>query len=103
MNPLDRLIGLREKDERLVLGLSSGTSADGVDAALVRIRGNGTSLSLETVLGRTYPYGEVLQKSVTALGTADTAAVCRLNFVLGEFFADCAKRIATSGEATLTA
>ncbi len=88
MKPLDRLLALRDKPERLVLGLSSGTSADGVDAALVRIRGNGLETIAEVVAGKTYPYTEGLRRTALSLGDAPASKVCIANFAIGEFFAD---------------
>jgi anhydro-N-acetylmuramic acid kinase len=99
MKPLERLMALRDKEERLVLGLSSGTSADGVDAVLVRIRGSGTAIRVEVVRGRTYPYPPALHTSVRELRTV--ADVCRVNFDVGEYFAECAKNLIA--EAGLTA
>jgi anhydro-N-acetylmuramic acid kinase len=87
LRPLDRLNAIRDKDERLVLGLSSGTSADGVDAALVKIRGCAIETEIEVVAGRTYPYDRAVRERVVSLGSAGTADICRANFALGEFFA----------------
>ena len=99
MKPLDRLAGLRDQADRLVIGLSSGTSADGVDAALVRITGDGVSTRVELMAGRTYPYEPVVKDAILRLPGGSVAEVCRMNFVLGELFAEAA--IALAKEAGL--
>ncbi len=90
MKPLERLVAIAAKDERLVLGLSSGTSADGVDAALVRIRGSGTVTALEMVAGACHPYPPALKAAILRADGVDD--VCRLNVDIGECFADVALR-----------
>lgn len=55
----------------LYLGLISGTSADGIDAALVRFEGAGESLRCELVHGRTLPWDETLRASLIALGQGE--------------------------------
>ncbi|MEL1263133.1 anhydro-N-acetylmuramic acid kinase [Pseudoxanthomonas putridarboris] len=52
----------------LYLGLISGTSADGIDAALVRFEGSGESLRCELVRGRTYAWHDTLRVPLIALG-----------------------------------
>jgi anhydro-N-acetylmuramic acid kinase len=87
---LKRVTDLLAKEETLVVGLLSGTSADGVDAALVRIRGSGLATKAEIVAFRTVPYPAKLREQVLALGRGLVPDLCRLNFVLGERFADAA-------------
>lgn len=72
---------------RLILGLMSGTSHDGVDAALTRIRGRKVSLLRHYHL----PYPPSLRQKIRAAFTEACAAdICRLNFELGEVFARAA-------------
>jgi anhydro-N-acetylmuramic acid kinase len=77
----------------LVLGMMSGTSADGIDAALVRISGAPPSLSakLEGHYHARFP-ARVRQAILRlANGSATTTAeISQLNFLLGEQFARAA-------------
>ena len=84
----------------IYVGLMSGTSADGIDAALVRIRDQEGALfdliGFETV---TFPEAlrrEILEVADRQTGTVDR--VCRLDAVLGEWFAKATnKLLAASG------
>lgn len=64
-----------------VIGLISGTSVDGIDAALVEISGLETDLKVQLVAGATYPYPETLRSQIlavcggAALSMADLAAL----------------------------
>jgi anhydro-N-acetylmuramic acid kinase len=84
---------LARKDPRLVVGLISGTSADGVDAALVEITGAGLQATLRLVAGLTHPFpagdrAEVFQMFDPAAASIDR--VTRFDFRLGELFGDAA-------------
>ncbi|MGC8783631.1 MAG: anhydro-N-acetylmuramic acid kinase [Armatimonadota bacterium] len=74
----------------MVIGLMSGTSMDGIDAALVRIHEAGASLQVETLAFRTNPYPPDVQAELarTIRGETGVAEICHLNFLLGELFAD---------------
>jgi len=75
--------------KKLAVGLMSGTSADGVTAALVEFKGR----KIRVLSCRTYPYAAELQKRVWAAKKLDTGGLSRLNFELGEIFARAAGQI----------
>jgi anhydro-N-acetylmuramic acid kinase len=59
-----------------VIGLMSGTSVDGIDAALVEITGTTLDLRVELLAGETYPYPERLRSQILAVcGGAKLAMV----------------------------
>ena len=77
-----------------VIGLMSGTSADGVDAVLVDIRGSGHDLKIRLRAHRTFPYPPAFRVRLLEAMTSGTVAdVCHLNVVLGEWFAKAALRL----------
>jgi len=76
-----------------VLGLMSGTSADGIDAALVDIYGAPPDLDVELISFTHVPFSAEQRAQVFALfdprtGTVDH--ICYMNFQLGEWFAAAA-------------
>lgn len=90
---MEKLKRLMEKDSRLVIGLMSGTSTDGIDAVLVRIEGCGIATKLQTLGFISLPYERAFADHLlgTAKGDAGgTADLCLLNFALGHRFADAA-------------
>jgi len=81
------------KDAMIVAGVMSGTSADGINVALVRIRrGRGRSRHTIELLGHAeYSYPPKVRAAVLGAMNATEARVAdlaRLNFVLGELYAD---------------
>jgi anhydro-N-acetylmuramic acid kinase len=81
---------------RLAVGLMSGTSMDGIDAALVRISGppEKPRVRLQTFL--TIPYSAWLQKRLLAIAGGDrttAAELSSLNMLLGELFGFAAARV----------
>ena len=85
--------GDARSQSQYVLGMMSGTSADGIDVALARISGAPPNLSakLEGFYAVTYSGGvreEILR--IANLGAANSAHISQLNFALGELFARAA-------------
>jgi len=81
----------------LVMGLISGTSADGIDVALVRVtpgRSAGfVDLNARLVDFHTFPYPAAIRKEVLRIadgGASSSAEISNLNFALGEQFARAA-------------
>ena len=62
-----KLQPLADKKERVVIGLMSGTSCDGIDAALVRISGSHTSIKVKEEAFISLPYEDAVRNRLLAL------------------------------------
>jgi anhydro-N-acetylmuramic acid kinase len=89
-DPLARLLALRTQPSRLVLGLLSGTSADGTDAALCEIGGAGEATDMHVLAFATVPFSRALRERIFGLGQAANAELADVDVLLGEAFADAA-------------
>jgi anhydro-N-acetylmuramic acid kinase len=89
----------------LIVGLMSGTSLDGIDAALVRVDG-GTEADVraETVGWLTVPYTDERRESIHRAIVAGTAeALCGLHADLGEWLAEAVVRVCAASDVDVDA
>jgi anhydro-N-acetylmuramic acid kinase len=78
------------KKNMIVAGVMSGTSADGIDVALVRL-GARSRTRFELLGHAAYPYPKKVRAAVLAAMNSSRASVAdlsRLNFLLGELYSD---------------
>src|SRR5580704_4416412 len=88
------------RNSRLLVGLISGTSMDGIDAALVRISGAAEHPHVRLLAFETVPYVDSLRKRLLAIagGESTTAEeLNRLHTVLGAAFGQAAMRVCRRG------
>jgi anhydro-N-acetylmuramic acid kinase len=72
-----------------VAGIMSGTSLDGIDVAIVDIRGK----KIEPVAFHTIPYPKTVREAILGVSNTmtHTAAIARLHFLLGELYAEAVR------------
>lgn len=74
----------------IVAGVMSGTSADGIDVALVQCIGRAWKTRVKLLAHEEYPYPSAVRNAVLSMMNAQAVSVAdlsRLNFVLGELYA----------------
>ena len=82
---------LWNKPQRLVIGLMSGTSADGIDAALTRISGCGTETRVELLHFLFAPFPPAVRERILRLaegGETSTRELCLLKTLLGQLYGE---------------
>jgi len=95
-DPLRRLLELRARPRRRVIGLLSGTSADGTDAALCELEGAGETTRLVSSTFVTTPFPRALRERIFRLAQADASELVDLDVLLGEAFAEAALEVAVA-------
>lgn len=87
MNPyVGKLHAIACREERLIVGLMSGTSLDGLDVALCRVAGSGRNTSLHLEQFRTIPYTREVREQIRmvfAKRTIDQQVLCGLHAHIG--------------------
>jgi anhydro-N-acetylmuramic acid kinase len=82
----------------IVAGVMSGTSADGINVALVRLSARGQECPRYTLLAHEeYPFPAPVRRAILEMMNAELARVAdlaRLNFLLGELYAEAVAKTA---------
>lgn len=82
----------------IVAGVMSGTSADGINVAIVDLRTRGRGRPRHTLLGHAeYPFPAAVRRAILAMMNAESARVAdlaRMNFLLGELYAEAIAKTA---------
>jgi anhydro-N-acetylmuramic acid kinase len=96
---IEKLYHIANKPERLIIGLMSGTSLDGLDIALCRFRGNGGETDVEILKFETISYGNSFKEEIKSVFSKDQVSlekVCLLNPWVGlthaKMILDCLKK-----------
>lgn len=86
---MEKLINLIKKNEKLAVGIMSGTSLDGIDVALVKINGHGENTAVKLIDFLTIDYDDKTQKKIieaSMVNSSNVELISLLNFELGEKF-----------------
>lgn len=88
---MKELSEIANKSKKRIVGLMSGTSADGVDAALIELDNSGVSIQLKLFSFHFLPYPDEIRERIFELFSPETGSVdkiCQMNFLLGRLFAE---------------
>lgn len=102
---IDKLYKIAQKEERLIIGLMSGTSMDGLDVALCKFRGSGGNTEVNIIAFETIGFTEDIKdeiRKIFAKSTIEFQQLCMLNPWIGNLHAeiinDCLKKWNISSE-----
>ena len=81
----------------------SGTSLDGIDVAIVDITGSGFKAKINVLTSHSVPYPKKVREALLAVSntSAFTGDISRLNFMLGELYAEALEETAERAEIPL--
>lgn len=96
---ISKLCGIAAKESRIIIGLMSGTSLDGLDIALCRFSGSGHETEIKIMAFETVNYDENFKNQVRSIfskRSVDLEKVCLLNAWIAQQHAgmilDCLKK-----------
>src|SRR5579863_7617198 len=81
-----------------IAGIMSGTSLDGIDVAIIDITGSGFKAKINVLTSHSVPYPRKIREALLAVSGAGVSAfpgdISRLNFLLGELYAEALEETA---------
>ena len=89
---MNKFQSLLRKKERVIAGVLSGTSVDGIDVVLLKINGKGNSMKIDIIDFKTFPVLKSLKKKIIECSSVNNYSlldICRLNVVIGRLFSKC--------------
>lgn len=96
IKPAEWFKNYAEKPVRQLVALHSGTSANGIDAAVVRISGSGETAKAQLVKHITWDYPEEVRTKIFEVFNpkiANISKICQANFLLGKLLAEAAQAV----------
>ena len=83
---------MNELEVKKVIGLMSGTSCDSIDAGLCEVY---PDMSVKLIKGINYKYPPHIKEKIFQIfrGEASVSDICKINFAIGECFADAANTL----------
>lgn len=82
-----------QQERRLAVGMMSGTSVDGIDAALIEISGSDSRPTVKLIAFENKPFPPAVREKIFELFRKEAATVDKvgyMNFLLGEIYAESA-------------
>lgn len=92
---MKKFLSLFNKKSRIVIGVLSGTSVDGVDTVLLKVRGNGINIKIDVLDFESYPIKKGLKEFIlkcSSINNGNAEDICKLNFLVGHLFAQSIKK-----------
>src|SRR5579885_3491317 len=87
-----------------IAGIMSGTSLDGIDVAIIDITGSGFKAKINVVTSHSVPYPRKIREALLEVSNTSTQTgdISRLNFLLGELYAEALEETAERADIPLS-